>query len=178
MANTNAPWGLRAITDPSGTTPIPHKYTAAGSIALYPGQIVQISTAGDTIEAATTTGIAAKRMIGVMSHYLAAATVVRDVWIYDNPEQEYEAQMDAASVTIGIGLNYVVTSLSAASTTTKQSTAVLDASSGITTTSYTPASVVPVKMKRYSPIVGQNNALAYARVICKLNGNYHVFISD
>lgn len=180
MANTDFPFGLRAITNQAGTAPQMHEYTAATAGTLYEGQPVAINTTGQVVAySGTPTG--GNRYLGVAVHHRGSSDTARTLLVYDDPEQEYEVQVDDNSVTLVgdlIGRNFSLTSISSGSGTTLQSKAEVDGSTG-STVAVTANTVHEVKGLRFSSDPQNDlSAVSWQRIIVKFNPGAHIFAAE
>jgi hypothetical protein len=185
MANPTTAQGLSPISNRAGTAPKLHKYAAKASSAFYPGEIVCAGVTAMTVIVPTSTAIVAKKVIGVASHYVAAAATDRDIYVYDDPHQEYEARFYGTTSTalalidVGKGF-YLVTEngtqsggAASANGTTLRANSLVGAASG--TTTITTTTGVYMQFLRFSNEVNQDNTLSSALGIFKINEKWHLF---
>lgn len=99
MANTNWPSGLRPISNGiAGTAPRMRPYTRSSTGVIYEGAPVYLAATGPAVAAQTTADPA---MLGAAAHYAAASDT--EIFVYDDPSQEYLIQGDSAVATpIGV----------------------------------------------------------------------------
>lgn len=95
MANVDSPVGLRPIGNGvAGTAPRITKYTRSSTGAIGEGAIVHLVAAGPATAADTTMD---PGVIGVTAHFVG--TNDTEVFVYDDPMQEYLVQGDSAVTT-------------------------------------------------------------------------------
>jgi hypothetical protein len=95
MANIDWPSGLRPINNgKAGTAPRIRKYTRSSTGVLYEGAPLHMADTGPACSAQTT---ADPVVLGACAHYVAATET--EVYIYDDPDQEYLIQGDSAVTT-------------------------------------------------------------------------------
>jgi len=129
MANINAPFGLRPVRNANGNAVKVTRYIAAGTV--YEGSPVCLNA---SFQAAVYTEAAALAgdFLGVCAN---AATAGQDVWVYDDPDTEFDIQTTGTAVAaVDRNLMYIFANPTAGSSTTNTSTASLDGSTaGVTT---------------------------------------------
>lgn len=92
MANTDWPSGLRPISNgKAGTAPRMRPYTRSSTGIIYEGAPVYLAATGPAVAAQTTADPA---MLGAAAHYAAADET--EIFVYDDPDQEYLIQGDTA----------------------------------------------------------------------------------
>ncbi len=128
MANPDRPSGFHVIDN--GQVPRLRKYTAGTTTDIFRGNIVSIDADGHVANCLTTTG--SITVNGVAANFVdaSASSSGQDVWVYDDPHQEFWIQDDgdsATPATASIGATAVLI-LTAGNTTTGQSKQELDAS--------------------------------------------------
>lgn len=95
MANIDWPNGLRAVGNGvAGTAPRLTKYTRSSTGAIGEGAVVWLATTGPAAAASTTMD---PHVLGVVSHFVGASDT--EVYVYDDPEQEFVVQGDTAEGT-------------------------------------------------------------------------------
>lgn len=132
MANTDAPRGLKPRNGYGGLSPRVRKYKAGTTTNIGRGDVVAIAANGRIHRVATTTG--SDLIVGVAATYNATpasgVTTPADVYVYDDPNQEFVIQDDGASATpaqASLGATYPLV-LGTPNTTTGQSIQELDIS--------------------------------------------------
>ena len=128
MANLDWPSGLRPIGNGrGGTAPQITKYTRSSTGALYEGALLIKDTTGPVAYNGTTADHA-YQVIGVAAHYHGASET--DVYVYDDPDQEFLVQGDSAVTTPLLKVTWMgpVTAVTG-NATTLQSKTELDTSS-------------------------------------------------
>ena len=98
MANIDAPRGLTPYMGQGGT-PRLKKYLNSTTTDTFRGDAVALATNGRVHRIATTTGSAAT--IGVAANFVDASdsTSAQDVWVWDDPDQQFLIQDDGTGVT-------------------------------------------------------------------------------
>lgn len=137
MANVDQPNGFRPVQK-GNSAPQLRRYLAGTTTSIFRGDVVALATNGRVHRIATTTGSA--RIIGVAANYVNAtsgtgATTAQEVWVYDDPDQEFIVQDDGAAATparTAIGSTYALI-VGAGNSTTGQSIFEVDASAAGTT---------------------------------------------
>src|SRR6185436_2367509 len=127
MANIDAPRGL-APYQGQGNTPRLKKYVNSTTTATGRGDIVAINSSGVVHRIATTRG--SGKIVGVAANCVAAAAASTDVWVYDDPDQQFIMQDDGDSATpsqANVGSTFALI-IGAPSSTTGQSIFEIDAS--------------------------------------------------
>lgn len=173
MANIDAALGLRAVTSQAGTTPSMHEYEAdAGGANIAEGQIVVLIAGSGTDnevvngwDGAAGTGV---NMIGVAAQKRLTADAARTLLVYDDPDQEYEIQVDDGSITHASDLVaslFAVIAATGRNTLTDQSTSELDGSSATATESGT----VPLLGLRLGRDPENDFTTANPNVVVRLN---------
>lgn len=95
MANIDWPSGLRPIGNgKGGTAPRITKYTRSSTGVLYEGTPLYLAATGPATAAQTTMDPA---VLGACAHYVASSDT--EVYVYDDPDQEYLIQGDSAVAT-------------------------------------------------------------------------------
>lgn len=129
MANTHAARGLYPYQGQGGS-PRLKKYKCSTTTATFRGDVVAMNSSGVVHRIATTTG--SDKVVGVASNYIPASTTTgNDVWVYDDPDQQFIIQDDGAAATpsqVDVGSTFVLI-IGAGNTSTGQSIFELDASS-------------------------------------------------
>lgn len=130
MANVHNASGLKALRGSNGGEPRMRRYKANVTTDIFKGDVVSLATAGTVFTCVTTTG--SGTVLGVAANRVDASTqsTSQDVWVYDDPNQEFELQDDGAAATpsqASVGATAVLI-LPAGNTTTGISKHELDAS--------------------------------------------------
>jgi hypothetical protein len=130
MANVDNPRGLKPLRTPGGGDIRLRKYAANVTTDVFQGDVVQMLASGRIATITTTTG--SDKIVGVAANYIDASDsgTAQDIWVYDDPGQEFEIQDDGASATpsaavVGATFAMVITT---GNTTTGYSKHELDAS--------------------------------------------------
>ncbi len=174
MANLDAPAGFRAVRNSKGTAPRIEPYIgAAGN--LFEGAIMFLKDTGEVdIYSGTTLGRQA--IVGALAAPLATAATDRTVFIYDDPDQEYEVQVDDNSVSLItdlIGANFAAINPTTGNATLLQSKAEIDGSSATTVNNST--TITPFRGLRFGQAPDDDPTLANNDIVVKINPNNHVF---
>lgn len=131
MANIDWPAGLRPVSNgKAGTAPRITKYTRSSTGALYEGAPCYLAETGPAVAAQTTMD---PNVLGVIAAYCGASET--EVFVYDDPEQEFEIQGDTAVTTPISVIGHVCNPLNptTGNATTLQSKCELDISEATTT---------------------------------------------
>ena len=175
MANIDSPMGLRAIGNGTGgTAPRLTKYVRTTTTAvIYEGSPVQ-APADLQMMTAATGATDDPGFVGVASHYVAIGET--DVYVYDDPEQEFLIQGDDAVTTpVGdVGMYANVINGNAGSATTLQSTCELDTS----TSSLTDADGSFLQIMRLWHAEDNDQDAANAKWVVKFQNRAHIFGSN
>jgi hypothetical protein len=137
MANTHNPRGFIPLRGSTGGEPRIRKYAANVTTDVFKGDIVQLLASGHVKSITTTTGTAP--MLGVAANRIkhGDSASAQDIWVYDDPDQEFEVTDDGAAATLSaadVGATFALI-LNTGNTTTGISKQELDASaSGAATT--------------------------------------------
>lgn len=95
MANVNSPFGLRPVGNGvAGTAPRITKYTRSTTGAIGEGAVVHLAATGPAVAADNTMD---PGVIGVTAHFVG--TNDTEVYVYDDPNQEFIVQGDSAVTT-------------------------------------------------------------------------------
>jgi ketosteroid isomerase-like protein len=130
MANVDNPRGFSVLRGSNGGEPRMRKYKANVTTDIFRGDIVQMLAAGTVKTITTTTGAAT--VLGVAANAVDASdsSTSQEVWVYDDPDQEFEVQDDGAAATPSagdVGATYALI-LTTGNTTTGLSKHEVDAS--------------------------------------------------
>jgi hypothetical protein len=130
MANVNNPRGLIAIRGSNGGEPRQRKYLANVTTDIFKGDVVQMQANGRIKTITTTTGTGA--VLGVANNRIkhGDSSSPQEVWVYDDPDQEFEIQDDGVGATpsqADVGATYPLV-LTTGNTTTGISKHQLDVS--------------------------------------------------
>lgn len=89
----NTPYGFKASRTAHGGPPKLTVYPFdGGATAIFPGDLVKLATDGEVQPVALATE---EPILGVAANYIAANSAVGTaVYVYDDPEQIFEAQVD------------------------------------------------------------------------------------
>ena len=176
--------GLRALRDPNGSH-MPVRQYAAGTSVIYEGQVVLINTTGVAVGVGSAAlASTVRNIIGVAAAYKALATTVgaKNVQVYHDPNQRYVAQADDASLdsrTDYIARNFQMILPAGGNTTTLQSIAEIDASTG-TSASFVGATARPLQIVDLYKQVGNvavtgGTASSNADFVVRILPRYHLF---
>jgi Fe-S cluster assembly iron-binding protein IscA len=185
LANRDAPQGMRALKNANGSHP-PVKQFAASTSVIFEGQMVIVGTDGLAAGAPAQASMAttAGRVLGVAAAYKALATTAgaKKVQVFVDPDQLYMAQADDATLdsrTDYLGRNFKLTAPNSGNTTTLQSIAEIDASTG-TSVSLVGTTAVPIQIVDVWPEVGNVvNAVgtqsSNAKFVVRILPRYHLY---
>lgn len=196
MANADTPAGLRAVGHPGGLSKsrvtayyVPSSYATA----LFPGDPVVKTGTANTAEV-TAPGVG-KMAVGTMPEVNKAtvgsnsitgviASVAADpdslgrrylpastggvVFVYDDPQTEFEIQADDSIAAADVGLNAALVYTNTGDTNTGQSGAEMD--SGTTTA---PATTAGLQLRILSVVARDDNEAGSANVKCRVRINNH-----
>lgn len=177
MANKDLPFGFRALRNEAGTTPSINEYVMASSVTAYEGAIMAVNTTGNV--EMFSAAAQRQRILGAAVHPKTAVDTDRKILVYDDPRQEYEAQIDDNSVTtLGglIGKNFIAITPASGNGTTLQSISEIDGSSGTSTNNTTVLGVF--KGLRFSSSSENTQTSTFTRIVVKINPENHVFASE
>lgn len=130
MANTHNARGFVPIRGYGGNEPRLRRYKANVTTDIFRGDLVSLATAGTVFSTVTTTGSAT--VVGVAANRIkhGDSTTSQDIWVYDDPNQDFELQDDGAAATpsqASVGATAVLI-MTTGNTTTGISKQELDAS--------------------------------------------------
>lgn len=99
MANVDNARGFKPMRGSSGGEPRMRRYKANVTTDIFQGDVVQMLAAGTVKSITTTTGNGA--IIGVAANRVDASiqATSQDLWVYDDPDQEFEVQDDGEAAT-------------------------------------------------------------------------------
>lgn len=164
MANTHNARGLKPLRGSNGGEPRMRKYLANVTTDIFQGDVVQLLAAGTVKTITTTTGNSF--VLGVAANAIDASdyTTNQELWVFDDPDQEYEITDDGAAATLSaadVGATFAMI-LTTGNTITGISKQEIDASaSGAATTD-------PLILQGFK--TGPNLTIGkYASEIVKLN---------
>lgn len=126
MANIDNARGLAPYS--GQVNPRLKKYVNSTTTATGRGDIVALNSSGVVHRIATTTG--SDKIVGVAANYVAAGAASTDVWVYDDPDQQFVMQDDGDSATpaqTSVGSTFALI-IGAPSSLTGQSIFEIDAS--------------------------------------------------
>ena len=129
MANIDNPRGLKPLHNPTGEVRV-RKYLANVTTDVFQGDVVQMLATGRVKSITTTTGN--DKIMGVAANYVDASDsgTPQDIWVYDDPFQEFEIQDDGEAATPSaavVGATFAMI-LTTGNTTTGVSKQEIDAS--------------------------------------------------
>lgn len=98
----NAPFGFKSSKCAHGGPPRLALYPFdGGATAIFPGDLVKLSATGEVAPLALSSD---EPILGVAANYVAAnSAAATDVYVYDDPEQLFEAQADDTLIDDYIG---------------------------------------------------------------------------
>ena len=137
MANVHNARGLSPLRGSNGGNPRVRKYAANVTTDIFKGDIGQLLASGRVKTIVTTTGNSF--VLGVAANRIkhGDSTSPQDIWVYDDPDQEFEITDDGAAATLSasdVGATFALI-ISTGNTTTGISKHEIDASaSGAATT--------------------------------------------
>jgi len=170
MANIDHPMGFVPITNESGTAPKIHYYTAASSETFYQYEPVALNTDGLLTAYTDALGILGT-VIGSIAQPLSSTATDRLVAVYDDPDQEYEMQVDDNSLIGGVtdylGRLFDLVNITSGNATTLQSTCEIDGSSGAQIVGGNAATLYPVRIERVSREIGNDPTAANANYVVR-----------
>ncbi len=186
MANRDNPMGLRALRNPNGSHPPVRQYEAVTSV-IYEGEVVLLSSTG--LATPTTANLAStvRNILGVAAAYKALASTAgaKKVQVYVDPDQLYVAQSDDASLdsrTDYIGRNFKLTADASGNTTTLQSIAEIDGSSGSSASfvgtsadAAQPVQIVELFKQLGNAVGTTGTASSNADFVVRILPRYHLF---
>lgn len=181
-SNANTPYGFRIVRNRNGDFPTVSPYTATANVTLAEGGIARLRTDGlvEMWDGTATNG--SRMLLGGIQTKVTTSQTDRTVMIADDPETEYEVQLDDGSVT-GVNAllyrNFHGVNMTSRLTTSSldQSKAALDASTGSSLNGSTGTNVRPFRAIRYSTEVGNVISNSFARVIVKINAVNHARVT-
>lgn len=147
MANVDAPRGLRAIRGAYNAAPRLETFGVTAAIEIGEGQIVCLAATGLIVSYTDALALAGG-IIGVASHYVAAAAVERELQVYSDPAQVYEVQADDDTITnlaAFRGALFDVVNPATVSTTLQSALTELDGSSASSVVGSTTALLRPLR---------------------------------
>lgn len=99
MANTHNARGFVPIRGYGGNEPRLRRYKANVTTDIFRGDLVTLLAAGTVATTVTTTGSGA--VVGVAANRIkhGDSTTSQDVWVYDDPNQDFELQDDGVAAT-------------------------------------------------------------------------------
>jgi len=130
MANVDNARGFKVLRGSNGGEPRMRRYKANVTTDVFQGDVVQMLAAGTVKSITTTTGAAT--VIGVAANRVDASVQAtsQDLWVYDDPDQEFEVQDDGEAATpsqASVGATFALI-LGTGNTTTGLSRQEIDAS--------------------------------------------------
>lgn len=130
--------GLRALRNPNGSHPPVRQYEAATSV-IFEGQVVLLSTTGLAGGSGASLASTVRNVLGVAAAHKPLTTTAQiaagtsKVQVYVDPDQLFVAQSDDATLdsrTDYVGRNFKLVADQSGNTTTLQSIAEIDGSTG------------------------------------------------
>ncbi len=176
MANVDFPAGLRPVGNgKAGTAPQMRPYTRSSTGVIYEGDPLQLAIAHTGPEVFNgTTAADALRMLGSAAHYVGASDT--EIFVYDDPDQEYLIQGDSLVATPfgAIGKVCNLLNMATGNATTLQSKCELDSSE--LTSVYAAGDVLQV-VRLWKSEDNDQDALN-AKWVVKIRSDCHVFVND
>lgn len=182
MANTDAPFGLRALRNLIGKTPALREYTAdAGGSHIYEGALVMVipgsGTDDETID--VWAAASANPILGVAAQARLTTDTERTLAVYVDPDQEYEIQVDDGTFTHEsdyVGSYLTLTGVGSGDSDTNQSIMEVDGSVAGAAASTTTAVVLGVSKSRDPE--NSDYSSANPNVVVTISAKQHVFGGD
>lgn len=99
MANVDNARGFKPMRVSNGGEPRMRRYKANVTTDVFQGDVVQMLAAGTVKTIVTTTGNTF--VLGIAANRVDASTQAtsQDLWVYDDPDQEFEVQDDGEAAT-------------------------------------------------------------------------------
>lgn len=174
MANLDFPAGFVPVRPEYGAAPKVEEFTVADTTLIYQYQPVIVNSDG-LIAAATHHNLQDGQGIGVAAHTVSSAASDRTILVYTDPEQEYEMQVDDATLTgagEAIGRLFRITGIGSGNATTLQSIAEIDGSSGVSITGTTNdgTDTAPIRIERVSRQGGNTPYAIHGRFVVRFCG--------
>ena len=178
MANTDRPFGMRAVDNPSGTASKLTPFTVKDTTDIYEGMIVALNSTAEIVGYTTTDAVAGD-LIGVAAAPMTSAATDRELMVYSDPEQRFEIQADGADITASTVYKYnfaPLTNGASGNGTTMQSIGEIDSSALITTLGTAATNIACLQLLGVSRNIQNETGVAYTRYIvriappCHLNG--------
>jgi hypothetical protein len=169
MANIDAPLGFCPVRNEHGTVPYVESFQVSSGVEIFQHSPVALDGNGEVV-AYTDTLALGGQLIGVAAHYVSSTQTDREILVYTDVNQEYELQADDATITSkgdSIGRLFRITNAAAGSSTTLQSTAEIDASSGASVTGTTAGTVTPIRIERESEQINNEKNVEFSRYIVR-----------
>jgi hypothetical protein len=173
MANIDWPSGFRPVSNGiAGTAPRIRKYTRSTTGAIGEGALLALAQTGPKTDAATNLD---GNIIGVSAHFVGASDT--EVFIYDDPDQEFIVQGDTAVATpiSIIGFYCSLINATTYNATTLQSKTEVDISGATSTTGPADGDVIQI-VGLYEAEDNDQDA-ANAKWVVKIAPNQHKFTS-
>jgi hypothetical protein len=174
MANPDVPNGLKPVVG-DGRMPRINTYKVAAGYALAIGQhgpLIMNAGFVERLGAFPTT----KTILGVAVAPVAATGVEREIQVYDDPEQEYEAQLDDNTQTTRaaiVGKSFTLTGLALINAVTDFSQVEVDGTGPGAGTD-----TLVFHALRVSERIDNDVSLANTRIIGKFNPGSHIMSNE
>lgn len=176
MANLDAPMGYRPIENGvAGITSRLRMYPVTASLAVYEGDLVALNSTG-TVVAYTTTDAVAGNLIGVAAHHVSATATDRNLAVYDDPNQVFEAQADDGTITNAALAKFKLFKpvIATGNTTTLQSKHEIDASATSSLFGTVATQVYPIQVLKPSGAINNTAYTTYTRYECQIHPSAHL----
>lgn len=156
MANSNAPFGFRPAKAPAGNV-FTNKYKCQNAVRFLEGDLVVLSADG-YIDRANSSTAQILGAVAASDPATVSSSTVREVAVYDDPNQLFEAQCDSgAFAQTNIGERFLLGSESGSGILSAQ---VVDITGGASASQ-------ALQVVALSPAAG-NTTGAYAKVLVKI----------
>lgn len=176
MANTDRPFGMRAVDNPSGTASKLRPYTVKDTTVIYEGMIVALNSTAEVIGYTTTDAVAGD-LIGVAAHPITSAQTDRELMVYSEPEQLFEIQADGADITASTVYKYnfaPVTNGASGNTTTLQSIGEITSASLTSVLGDAATNIMCLQLLGVSRNIQNETGVAYTRYIVRIAPPCHL----
>ncbi len=188
MANRDAPMGMRALRNRNGSHPPVRQYDAVTSV-IAEGELVLLSTTGLAYPiGAGYLASAADNILGVAAAVKSLKTATQvsagqsKVQVYVDPDQLYVLQSDdatLATITNYVGRNFALTNADNFNSTTGQSIAELDGSTG-SVSAAVGSDARPIQVVELHKAIGNaanvsGTGISWADFVVRITPRYHFF---
>src|SRR5688500_3240587 len=100
MANVDNPRGFKVLRGSNGGEPRMRAYKSNVTTDVFQGDVVQMTANGTIAAITTTTGTGAIVVVAANAIDASDSGTNQDIWVYDDPDQEFEVQDDGAAATL------------------------------------------------------------------------------